>query len=181
MADQLKNRPDIVSGRFCDSGSSQLHFIQFSSGKHNSQNKGCRICNGARVHNAVDSHKIGQDDNQRQKENKLSGKGHDDAQLCFAYGCKEACGHGLYAIGKGKKHKNPEIAFCKLEIKVASCSEQSHDLMWKNLETEKKYSGNNGAGNNRIPIGFSDPIILFGAVIKAPDRLASLGNTDTDG
>ena len=37
----------------------------------------------------------------------------------------------LYRIPVRHKHKNLQIAFCELEIKVTSCSENAHNLMGK--------------------------------------------------
>ena len=84
------------------------------------------------------------------------------------------------SVGKGKQHKYFQIALRKLEIKLASGSEKSHDLVWKQLKTHKKYSGDYRAGSNRAAVGFTYPVISGSSVIKAPDRLTALGNANTD-
>ena len=47
---------------------------------------------------------------------------------------------GWITVCKGHKHKYFQITFCKLKIQITSCSEDTHDLVWKYLETEKKIS-----------------------------------------
>lgn len=81
---------------------------------------------------------------------------------------------GLYAVGKGQKHKNPKIAFCKLKVQIASCSEKPYNLVREKLKTEKKYSCDNGTGSYGITISFSDPVIFSRTIVKSPDRLAAL-------
>ena len=58
--------------------------------------------------------------------------------------------HRLDPICKSHKHKYFQIVFCKLEIQITSCSEDTHDLVWKYLETEKEYRCNYCTGSSKI-------------------------------
>ena len=118
------------------------HFSQFSSRKHNRQRK-CRcICDRSCIHHSINSHKQREDNDQWQKKNHLSCQRHYNTQLRHTDRSKETGRYRLDTVCKGHKHKYFQITFCKLKIQLTSCSEDTHDLVWKYLETEKEYRCN---------------------------------------
>ena len=158
-----------------------FHYKQFPSGEIDGQYQCCSICDRTGVHNSVDSHKNRENDHQRQQKDHLSGKGYNDTQNCFAHRGKEAGRHWLDTINKSKQHKNFQISFCKLEIKVASASESSYDLVREKLETKEENYSNRSTDSRRILISLPDSVEFFRPVIKSPDRLGTLRYTNADG
>lgn len=127
------------AGTFLYPISALLHFSQFSSRKHNRQRK-CRcICDRSCIHHSINSHKQREDNDQWQKKNHLSCQRHYNTQLRHTDRSKETGRYRLDTVCKGHKHKYFQITFCKLKIQLTSCSEDTHDLVWKYLETEKEY------------------------------------------
>ena len=59
--------------------------------------------------------------------------------LAFPMEVKKAGGHRLDSVGKGHQHEDAEIFFCKMKVQVAAVSEDAYDLMWEELEADKKY------------------------------------------
>ena len=53
--------------------------------------------------------------------------------------------------------------------------------MRKDLKAQEKDGGNGGTQYDGETVGFPHTVILSGTVVKSPDRLASLGNTNADG
>lgn len=105
---------------------------------------------------------------------------HYNTQLRHTDRGKETGRHRLNPICKSHKHKYFQIAFCKLEIQITSCSEDTHNLVWKYLETEKEYRRNYCTGSYRITVCLSYSVIFLCSVVKSPDWLTALRNTNTD-
>lgn len=119
------------------------------------------------------SHKQWEDNNQWQKKNHLSCQRHYNTQLRHTDRGKETGRHRLNPICKSHKHKYFQIAFCKLEIQITSCSEDTHNLVWKYLETEKEYRRNYCTGSYRITVCLSYSVIFLCSVVKSPDWLTA--------
>lgn len=124
--------------------------------------------------------KNGKDHDQRQQEKYLSCKGHDDTKLCLADRGEKSGRHRLYPIGKSHQHKDAEIFFRKLKIQIVSVSEYAHDLMWEELEADKKYHSDNSAKCYGTAVSLTHTAVFLGSVIKAPDGLGTLGDSDAD-
>ena len=107
--------------------------------KNNGQHKCGGICNWSCVHDAIDSEEDWEDDDQRQQEEYLPCKRHDHTKPGFSNGSKKAGRHRLDPVGKGHQHEDAEIFFCKMKVQVAAVSEDAYDLMWEELEADKKY------------------------------------------
>ena len=156
------------------------HLSQFSSRKHNRQRK-CRcICDRSCIHHSINSHKQWEDNDQWQKKNHLSCQRHYNTQLRHTDRSKETGRYRLDTVCKGHKHKYFQITFCKLKIQLTSCSKDTHDLVWKYLETEKEYRCNYCTGSYRITVCLSYSVIFLCSVVKSPDWLTALSNSDTD-
>ena len=116
-----------------------FHDAKLTSGKNNGQYKCRGICNWSCVHDAIDSEENRENDDQWKQEEHLSCKGHDHTKPGFSNGGKKACGHRLDPVGKGHQHEDAEIFFRKMKVQVAAVSEDAYDLMWEELEADKKY------------------------------------------
>ena len=117
-----------------------FHDPKLTSGKNNGQHKCGGICNWSCVHDAIDSEEDREDDDQRQQEEYLPCEGHDYAKSGFSNGGKKAGRHRLDPVGKGHQHEDTEIFFRKMKVQVAAVSKDAYDLMWEELEADKKYS-----------------------------------------
>ena len=117
-----------------------FHDSKLTSGKNNGQHKCGGICNWSCVHDGIDSEEDREDDDQRQQEEYLPCEGHDYAKSGFSNGGKKAGRHRLDPVGKGHQHEDTEIFFRKMKVQVAAVSEDAYDLMWEELEADKKYS-----------------------------------------
>ena len=91
------------------------HFTQH----HGDGHRHCGgVGDGAGVHDAIDPHKEGEDQDQRDEKEDLAGKRDQDTALGLADGSKKIGADGLERIGEGHKEKNTEIAFRKVKIRV---------------------------------------------------------------
>ena len=115
MADKLKKYPGDIPGHFCIQVSACFILASSLLAKTIARIKGGCIGDGTGIHDAVDSYKERQDHDQGKQKNKLSGKGHDNSKFCFSDGGKKSCRHGLYAVGKGQKHKKSEDSVLQTE------------------------------------------------------------------
>ena len=154
MADKLKKYPGDIPGHFCIQVSACFILASSLLAKTIARIKAAVSAMGPAYMTPSIPIKRGRITIRGSEKNKLSGKGHDNSKFCFSDGGKKSCRHGLYAVGKGQKHKNPKIAFCKLKVQIASCSEKSYNLVREKLKTEKKYSCDNGTGSYGITISF---------------------------
>lgn len=157
-----------------------FHNSKFLSCKNNCKHESRSICNRSCIHDTVNSKKEWEDHDQRQQEKYLSCKGHDDTKLCLADRGKKSGRHRLYPIGKSHQHKDAEIFFRKLKVQIVSVSEDAHDLMWEELEADKKYHSDNGAKCYGTAVSLTHTAVFFGSVIKTPDGLGTLGDSDAD-
>ena len=114
-----------------------------------------------------------EDNDQWQKKNHLSCQRHYNTQLRHTDRSKETGRYRLDTVCKGHKHKYFQITFCKLKIQLTSCSEDTHDLVWKYLETEKEYRCNYCTGSYRITVCLSYSVIFLCSVVKSPDWLTA--------
>lgn len=65
-----------------------FHFAKFSAGKNNRQYKCSCVGNRSCIHNAIDSHKHREDNDQWKQEDHLSGERHDDTEDSLSYRSK---------------------------------------------------------------------------------------------
>ena len=157
-----------------------FHFAKFSAGKNNRQYKCSCVGNRSCIHNAIDSHKHREDNDQWKQEDHLSGERHDDTEASLSYRSKKSGGHRLDTICESQEHKNPQIIFCEFKVQIASAAKHADNLMWKDLEAQEKECGNDRTCCCRITICLTNTVVFFSSIVKAPDRLCTLGNSNAD-
>ena len=95
---------------------------------------GQKICDGSRIKDTVDAKETGQDQDQRQQENDLSGQRDEDSINRFSNGGEKVSGYRLDSIQDDEKQEDPEITAGESEIFLAYGAKDSCDLSGKQLE-----------------------------------------------
>ena len=103
---------------------------------HEQRGKGSchQIGHRRRVHDTFNAENQGQDYDQGQEEDDLPGKGDEDALGRLTDGGKEIGRNGLKPVQKSEEQENPEVLLCKVEIFLASRTENTDDLARHQLE-----------------------------------------------
>ncbi len=147
------------------------HPPYFFPDQKNCQDTGSRVRNRTGIHDSVNSHKEGEDQDHGDQEQNLSCHGKHNTAGGFADGSEKVSGHRLQAVQEGTEHKNAEILLGKLIIKLVSGTEKADDLPGEVLETYKCSHSQNSCCSGCAQIRLFHPGIVFGAVIKSHDRL----------
>lgn len=159
---------------------SQEAFLPFFPKFHPDHQNGTQsrhaVCHRAGIHDAIDAHDQGQNDNQGQKENDLPGEGEKDAPFRLSDGRKKVGTDGLQEIQKGKEKENAEIIDRKGVVHLRTLAENRDNLAGNELKQGEEQGGKPETPARCQEIRLLHPAVFPCAVIEADNGLQPLGN-----
>ena len=139
-----------------------------------------KIGDGARIKDAVDAHKAGQDEQQNDQD-QLLGQGYNDSFFGLFDRDHRVHGDRKDARQDDQQHELVHVAHGKSLIAAGAASEQGEDLMREEPETKRLHRTDEKGVAKHQEGSLFDAVIFAGAEVEAHDGLAAYTAADDRG